>query len=253
MFKVGKSSDSPSLRRFLTLQWIFRGRSTAEVLGILELPYSTGKIYYGKAANSRGKLLPTFSTGVTDSGESACFSQVPKLLFGVYPKQACALTFPIPKLSNQIKGMNPVAQMLLHYASTTGVGPEHNPSSTSLFSPKKSHMRTLKLSPDLTFAANPFLCDKLCLCQQLVWCSRKQIHRGGCFVPRTCHTGHSLGSEQADSLVAWKESGIKTVLSDPGDETTVLPEHMPWGHTMGWVRDAALPGPLATHCLGDVS
>ncbi|XP_017932906.1 uncharacterized protein LOC108640551 [Manacus vitellinus] len=190
-------------RRFLTPQWIFRGRSTAEVLSILELPYSTGKTYYGKAADSRG--------------------------------------------------MNPVAQMLLHYASTTGVGPEHNPSSTSLFSPKKGHMRTLKLSPDLTFTANPFLCDKLCLCQQLVWRSRKQIHRGGCFVPRTCHTGYSLGSEQADSLVAWKESGIKMVLSDPGDEAIVLPEHMPWGHTMGWVRDAALPGPLATHCLGDVS
>ncbi|XP_064504836.1 uncharacterized protein LOC135411335 isoform X3 [Pseudopipra pipra] len=129
-------------RRFLTLQWIFRGRSTAEVLGILELPYSTGKIYYGKAANSREPYEDTEAQS-------------------------------------------------------------------------RSNFRSQPLS--------------------------------------MCHTGHSLGSEQADSLVAWKESGIKTVLSDPGDETTVLPEHMPWGHTMGWVRDAALPGPLATHCLGDVS
>lgn len=70
----------------MTLQWTFRGRSIAEVLSSLELPDNTGKNYYGKAANSRGKLLATFSSGVTDSGELACFSQVSKLLFGVYPK-----------------------------------------------------------------------------------------------------------------------------------------------------------------------
>lgn len=60
--------------------------STAEVLSSLELPDSKGKTYYGKAANSRGKLLATFSTGITDCGESACFNQVSKLPFGVYPK-----------------------------------------------------------------------------------------------------------------------------------------------------------------------
>lgn len=80
----GKSSDLPPSA--MTPQWTFRGRSTAEVLSSLELPDSTGKTYYGKAANSRGKPLATFSTGVTDSGESACFCQVSKLLFGVYPK-----------------------------------------------------------------------------------------------------------------------------------------------------------------------
>lgn len=68
-----------------------------------------------------GKLLiaevssyPHFSAGVTDSGESACFGQVPKLLFGVHAKQACALRFPTPKLSNQMKGITSVVQMHLH-------------------------------------------------------------------------------------------------------------------------------------------
>lgn len=80
----GKSSDLPPSA--MTLQWTFRGRSTAEVLSSLELSDSIGKTYCGKAANSRGKLLATFSTGIKDSRESACFSQVSKLLFGVYPK-----------------------------------------------------------------------------------------------------------------------------------------------------------------------
>lgn len=109
-----ESSDRPSLSRLPTLQGPVRGRSAAEVLSARELPYSTGKTYDGKAANSRGEVLRAFSTGVIDSGESDCFVQVPKLLFGVYPKQACALRFPIPKLSNQMKGMTSVARMLLH-------------------------------------------------------------------------------------------------------------------------------------------
>lgn len=64
----------------MALQWTFRGRSTAEVLISQELPDSTGKTYYEKVANNRGKLLATFSTGSTDSGESDCFGQVSKLL-----------------------------------------------------------------------------------------------------------------------------------------------------------------------------
>ncbi|CAM9880271.1 unnamed protein product, partial [Bubo scandiacus] len=33
------------------------------------------------------------------------------------------------------------------------------------------------------------------------------------------------------------------------DEAIVLPGHMPWRYTMGWVRGAALPGPLAWRCF----
>ncbi|CAM9880202.1 unnamed protein product, partial [Bubo scandiacus] len=66
---------------------------------------------------------------------------------------------------------------------TTRVGPGHNPSSTPLFFPRRSHMRTLEPSPDLTFTADPSLCSNV----------------------------HPLGTGQADrgSFVTWKGRGIK--------------------------------------------
>lgn len=151
------SSDHPSLSRLLTLQWTVRGGSTAEVLTTPELPYSTGKTCYRRAANSSGKLLPAFSTDVTDSGEIACFKEVPKLLFGVYPKQACALRFPTPKLSNQMKGIS--CMDAPPSGPTTRVGPGHHPRLTPLFSPERRCLWILALSPDLTFTADPSLCS----------------------------------------------------------------------------------------------
>ena len=84
-----ESSGPPSHSKLLTLQWVSREGVLQRPPRTSELPYSTGKTYYRKAANSRGKLLPTFSTCVMDSGESTCFGQIPKMLFGVYPKQDC--------------------------------------------------------------------------------------------------------------------------------------------------------------------
>lgn len=64
----------------LTLEWKWACSQSS---------HATGKAYYRKATKSRGKLLPTFSTGVTRFGESAHFGQVPRLLFGVHPKWDC--------------------------------------------------------------------------------------------------------------------------------------------------------------------
>lgn len=42
------------------------------------------------------------------------------------------------------------------------------------------------------------------------------------------------------------------MLWHPGDEAIILLGQVPWVYTMGWVRGAALPGPLAALWLGGV-
>lgn len=36
-------------------------------------------------------------------------------------------------------------------------------------------------------------------------------------------------------------------------QAIIFPGQVPWVYTMGWMRGAALPGPLAALWLGDVS
>ncbi|KAM7117979.1 uncharacterized protein J5F26_002776 isoform 2-T11 [Ciconia maguari] len=85
------------------------------------------------------------------------------------------------------------------------------------------------------------------------WCVAHVACVAGCFAGRSCHRGCEQSWGLLPACLTTSTLTEVLALSDPRDEAIILPGHVPWGYTMGWVRGAARPRPLAALWLGDVS